>query len=126
VLILLALSAEAWAQTPPATPTGLQVTCASASAVTVGWLNHSAAKGVRIERAEGLGPFAAIATATDCMSCFCPETNLYDQTTEPGRQYFYRVRGYRVKRGFYAWSAYSNVAVITTPTDTGIIPCGGR
>jgi hypothetical protein len=96
--------------TTPAAPTGLAATAISGTRVDLTWTDASTDEdSFSIERATGGTAFAAIGTTPANTPTFS------DTTAAPGTSYSYRVRA----QNLAGFSAYSNTASATTPTDGG-------
>ncbi|MEQ1760641.1 MAG: fibronectin type III domain-containing protein, partial [Vicinamibacterales bacterium] len=96
--------------TPPATPTGLSATGASSTQVHLVWTDASNIEaGLHIERAGSNGIYAEIAILG------ANATTYTDASVTAATAYTYRVRAINAA-GF---SAYSNVASLTTPAPNG-------
>ncbi len=97
--------------TPPAAPTNLTATAASASAITLNWVNNANNQGgFKIERSTGnASNFAQIYIASATALSYT------DTTASPGTLYYYRVRATNV----IGDSAYTNNASATTPAPHG-------
>lgn len=99
--------------TPPAGPSGLTATAASASQITLAWTDHSADEaGFSIERSTDNVNFSQIATVgANVIS--------YNNTgLSGGVTYYYRVRAFNNAGN----SAFSNMASATPPTSVGTFP----
>jgi hypothetical protein len=92
--------------TPPAAPTGLAASAASASQVTLSWTDNATNEtAYLIERSTNNVNFTQIATAPTNATAYS------DNTVAPSTQYYYRVRATNGSN-----SPYSNTATVTTPT----------
>lgn len=93
-------------QGPPAAPSGLAASAASANQINLSWMDVSTNEtGYRIERKAGAGgAYAEVAAVGVNVNSYA------DAGLTPGTQYFYRVRGVNAA----AASAYSNEAGATT------------
>jgi titin len=91
---------------PPAAPSGLGATAASASQVDLTWIDNAADEsGFQIERSSDGASWSQIDTAG------ADATSYADTTVSPNTIYQYRVRAYNGSGS----SGYSNVASASTP-----------
>jgi hypothetical protein len=91
---------------PPASPSGLSATAASASQIDLTWTDNAADEyGYQIERSLDGASWSQIDTAG------ADVTNYADSTVSPNTTYYYRVRAYNGSGS----SGYTNVASATTP-----------
>jgi fibronectin type 3 domain-containing protein len=94
---------------PPAVPSGLTATAASATQINLSWTNNATNQtGFKVERSPDNVTFTQIATTGAATTAFS------DSSLAPLSTYYYRVRA----TNGVGDSAYSNVANVTTLADT--------
>jgi parallel beta-helix repeat protein len=103
---------------PPAGPTGLGASAASASQINLAWSDNAADEtAYRVERSpDGSTDWSEIA------SLAANSTAYSDASLACGSTYYYRVRAYRAGDGLY--SSYSNVAHAATTACPPVAPSG--
>jgi hypothetical protein len=118
ILMILVSRSQAWAA--PSAPFDLEVECATATAVELGWSIRTNSTGVALERAEGLENFRVVGTMPACICGGLYQFDYYDMLVQPGKQYFYRARAFDTLPGGKgaSYSPYSNIVVINTPAMT--------
>ena len=95
---------------PPAAPSSLVATAASATQVNLTWVDGSSDEtGFKLERSTAGGAYVQIATPTANVTAYS------DSTVSASTQYSYRIRATNANGD----SAYSNVATMTTPAGSG-------
>jgi fibronectin type 3 domain-containing protein len=94
---------------PPAAPSNLIASAASATQINLSWTNNAFNQtGFKIERSLDGVTFAQIGTAG------ASATTYFDPTLQPVTTYYYRIRATNAAGD----SAYSNIANAATPADT--------
>jgi len=103
-------SSEVSVTTPPAAPSGLTATTASASGITLVWTDNSGGEtGYEIQRKTGTGAFASVTTTAANVTSYS-DSGLAVETT-----YTYRVRA-TGSGGNSAFSAEASATILAAPS----------
>lgn len=104
--VFAACSDEPVEPTPPAAPTGVSAAATSTTSITVTWNQVSGAESYEVDRAEGAGAFASVATGLT-------STAYIDDGLTPNTEYRYQVRAVAGALE----SSNSTAASATTPAE---------